>query len=753
MRRIVLVTVMLIAVASAAAQEFNPIPRAWKWLGNEEVIFSYDGSFADSSAFVLNARSGKRIEGVAASAKFTDFPLKPEGAVNLTYSPDSTKLAFTRDNDLYVVDIASGKETRLTSDGSDVILNGYASWVYYEEIFGRPSRYRAFWWSPDSRKIGFYRFDNSQVPMFPIYSAFANPAAAASQSQSPRVTDLALGGSLSETRYPKAGQTNPQVRIGIVDLDTAIPTSSAVQPGTVIQNETPDCHFERAERVEKSIIWADFDPTLDQYFGIPFWGPDSKDFFIARMPRLQNTIDLYAVNVTDGSKRHVYNETYKTWLNWFDGVVFTDKGLYMAREFETGWQQIYFLSYDGKEFRRLTDGPNWNVSIIRVDEKKGDVYYTAKRERVAKQALYKVDKNGRIWALTHPDYNATGISFSPDGKYFVASYSNLQTPDRIGIFQTRSGWESRGNYCICAPDRSCIGPDDLSVRFDPEHILVADRRGPDYDASKYALGELVFMTTEDGFRLPGMIVYPKNFDSSKKYPVHVDIYGGPNTPMVRDRWVTPNAANQWYSENGIIQITVDPRAAGHNGRAGLDMIYRQLTVWEVKDFCAWADWLKSLPYVDGDKIGVEGFSFGGTMTSMLLMQAPDKFHYGIAGGGVYDWALYDSHYTERYMDTPQNNPEGYEVAKVLNYVKGYPTEYVTETVQASEAVMLKLPHGTGDDNVHHQNTLQLLDALHREGKKFDFMIYPDGMHGYRGYQGNHFQNANNEFWLKYLKSE
>ena len=753
MRRIVLVTVMLIAVASAAAQEFNPIPRAWKWLGNEEVIFSYDGSFADSSAFVLNARSGQRIEGVAAPAKFTDFPLKPEGAVNLTYSPDSTKLAFTRDNDLYVVDIASGKETRLTSDGSDVILNGYASWVYYEEIFGRPSRYRAFWWSPDSRKIGFYRFDNSQVPMFPIYSAFANPAAAASQSQSPRVTDLALGGSLSETRYPKAGQTNPQVRIGIVDLDTAIPTSPAVQPGTVIQNETPDCHFERAERGEKSIIWADFDPTLDQYFGIPFWGPDSKEFFIARMPRLQNTIDLYAVNVTDGSKRHVYNETYKTWLNWFDGVVFTDKGLYMAREFETGWQQIYFLSYDGKEFRRLTDGPNWNVSIIRVDEKKGDVYYTAKRERVAKQALYKVDKNGRIWALTHPDYNATGISFSPDGKYFVTSYSNLQTPDRIGIFQTRSGWESRGSYCICAPDRSRIGPDDLSVRFDPEHILVADRRGPDYDASKYALGELVLITTEDGFRLPGMIVYPKNFDSSKKYPVHVDIYGGPNTPMVRDRWVTPNAANQWYSENGIIQITVDPRAAGHNGRAGLDMIYRQLTVWEVKDFCAWADWLKSLPYVDGDKIGVEGFSFGGTMTSMLLMQAPDKFHYGIAGGGVYDWALYDSHYTERYMDTPQNNPEGYEVAKVLNYVKGYPTEYVTETVQASEAVMLKLTHGTGDDNVHHQNTLQLLDALHREGKKFDFMIYPDGMHGYRGYQGNHFQNANNEFWLKYLKSE
>ena len=747
MRRIVLLMVMLIAAASAAAQEFNRVPYAWKWLGNEDVIFSYDGSFADSSAFVYNARNGKRIEGVSAPAKFSGFPLKPVGAVNLTYSPDSTKLAFTRDNDLYIVDIVSGKETRLTFDGSDVILNGYASWVYYEEIFGRPSRYRAFWWSPDSKKIGFYRFDNSQVPMFPIYSAFANPAAAASQSQSPRVTDLALGGSLSETRYPKAGQTNPQVRIGIVDLSGCA-----------------GCPLSNSSNCVPEVTWADFDPTLDQYFGIPFWGPDSKEFYIARMPRLQNTIDLYAVNVTDGSKRHVYNETYKTWLNWFDGVVFTDRGLYMAREFETGWQQIYFLSYDGKEFHRLTDGPNWNVAIVRVDEKKGDVYFTAKRDAVAKQALYKVDKKGVIKALTDPAYNATGISFSPDGKYFVASLSNMATPIKVAVVANKGGVVSSGTYNFCAnPVRDnqdktsgkMRAPVEITVKpaLYPRCNIVADMQGPDYDASSYALPELVYITVADGLNLPGMIVYPKNFDESKKYPVHVDIYGGPNTPMVRDRWVTPNAANQWYSENGIIQITVDPRAAGHNGRAGLDMIYRQLTVWEVKDFCEWAEALQRLPYVDGDKIGVEGFSFGGTMTSMLLMQAPDKFHYGIAGGGVYDWALYDSHYTERYMDTPQNNPEGYEVSKVLNYVNGYPTEYLTETVPARDPVMLKLTHGTGDDNVHHQNTLQLLDALHKDGKKFDFMIYPDGMHGYRGYQGNHFQNANNEFWLKYLKSE
>ena len=740
MKRILMILMSVTVTASVFAQEFQSIPRVWKWLGNEEVIFSYLGTYQGDDAFVVNARSGKVSEGVSAPARFSFYPVRPEGAVNLTYSPDSTKLAFTRDNDLYVVDIASKEETRLTFDGSDVILNGYASWVYYEEIFGRASRYRAFWWSPDSKKIGFYRFDNSQVPMFPIYSAFANPEAAASQSQSPRVTDLALGGSLSETRYPKAGQTNPQVRIGIVDLE----------------GECVGCPM----RCDEAITWADFDPALDQYFGIPFWGPDSKEFFIARMPRLQNTIDLYAVSTEDGSKRHVYNETYKTWLNWFDGVVFTDNGLYMAREFETDWQQIYFLSYDGKTFRRLTDGPNWNVAIVRVDEKKGDVYYTAKRDAVAKQALYKVDKKGVITALTDPAYNATGISFSPDGKYFVASLSNMTTPTQIAVIANKGGVVSDGKNNVCAyPSDSgktgmlweAVETDAKPVRY-PAATIVADMKGSDYDPAKYALPELVYITVQDGFNLPGMIVYPKNFDPSKKYPVHVDIYGGPNTPLVRDRWVTPNADNQWYSENGIIQITIDPRAAGHNGRAGLDMIYRQLTVWEVKDFCEWAAALQNLPFVDAEKIGVEGFSFGGTMTSMLLMQAPDKFYYGIAGGGVYDWALYDSHYTERYMDTPQNNPEGYAVSKVLNYVEGYPTQYAADKSSASavEPVMLKLTHGTGDDNVHHQNTLQLLDAMHKAGKKFDFMIYPDGMHGYYGYQGDHFQNANNEFWLRYL---
>ena len=683
-----LVSLCLLALAlSASAQAFTDIPYAWKWLSDREVAFSYDGRFSGDKDFAVDAKTHARRL-AQAPAKYTEFPIRPEGAVNLTYSPDSTMLAFTRANDLYVADIATGKETRLTYDGTDLILNGYASWVYYEEILGRPSMYRAFWWSPDSRKIGFYRFDNTQVPMFPIYS--------------PKGQD----GSLNQTRYPKCGEPNPEVRIGIVDL--AKPSE---------------------------IVWADFDEKEDQYFGIPFWGADSQSFFISREPRTQNTLDLYSVSVADGSKKHIYHETYKTWLDWIEGMIFTEKGLYMVRSFETGWQQIYFLSYDGSVLRRLTDGPNWRVQLLRVDEKKGDVYFLARRDATVRGAVYKVDKKGVITALTDPSYDAASVQFSPDGKYFVASLGNAVTPNKVWLYETAK------------PSKP---------------YLVADAAGPDFKASDYALPQMITLTTHDGLVLPASIVYPKDFDPSRKYPVHMDIYGGPDTPQVRDNWRRPTEASQWWSEHGIIQITTDCRAAGHNGRLGLDQIYRQLDQVEVEDFVEWAKWLQSLPYVRADKIGVEGFSFGGTMTALLVMDHSEQFHYGIAGGGVYDWSLYDTHYTERFMDTPQNNPEGYARTRAISHAVNYPVVHSTaapvsgsaaEAARAVEPVMLKITHGTGDDNVHFQNTLQLIDELQRHGKKFEFMIYPDGMHGYRGYQGAHFQQANREFWLKYLLSE
>ena len=676
MKKLFLTLSFLAALACGAfTQEFNRMPYAYKWLGDKEVAFTYNGMYTDDTCFKLVMPKGTKVTGVQAPEKFSDFPLKPEGAVNLTYSPDSTMLAFTRANDLYVVTIADGKECRLTFDGTATVMNGYASWVYYEEILGRPSRYRAFWWSPDSKRLAFYHFDDTEVPMFPIYSPFGQD------------------GKLRETHYPKVGEKNPEVKIGFVDVPEAF-----------------------AGRV--STVWADFDEKEDQYFGIPFWSDDSQTFYVAHEPRIQNTLDLFAVSPRDGSKRVLYHEYYPTWLDWIEGMLFTEKGLYMVRAFETGWQQIYFLGYDGT-VRRLTDGPNWRVALVRA-EKDGTVYFTAQRDELhIRQALYKVSPKGVITPLTDESLNVTGVKFSPDGKYFVAQTSSLAAPAQLRVYQTSK------------PSKNW---------------LVADQKGPDFDASKYSLGKVITIENE-GFVLPGILVLPKEFDPSKQYPVHVDIYGGPDSPQVTDRWVSP-AAYAWYQQNGIIELIADCRASGHNGRAGLDCIYKQLSTVEVDDFVAWAEYLQSLPYVKGDKIGVEGFSFGGTMTAVLVATAPQAFHYGIAGGGVYDWKLYDTHYTERFMSTPEDNPDGYARTRAVDRIASYPARPGDDG-----SVMLKLTHGTGDDNVHYQNTLQLIDALQKIGASFDFMVYPDGMHGYRGYQGVHFQAENNAFWLKYLKGE
>ena len=656
------------------------LPMAYKWLNDKEVVFSTWGTYTEDDCFKLVMPKGTRVTGVKAPEKYSSFPLQPEGAVNLTYSPDSTMLAFTRENDLYVVRIADGTECRLTFDGTPTVMNGYASWVYYEEILGRPSRYCAFWWSPDSRRLAFYHFDDTEVPVFPIYSPFGQD------------------GRLRVTHYPKVGEKNPEVRIGFADVPAAFAGS-------------------------RDLVWADFDEKEDQYFGIPFWSDDSRTFYVAREPRIQNTLDLYAVSPLDGSKKPVYHETYPTWLDWIEGMLFTEKGLYMVRNFETGWQQVYFLSYDGT-VRRLTDGPNWRISLVRA-EKDGTVYFTAQRDDLhVRQALYKVSPKGVITALTDESLNVSGVQFSPDGKYFVAQTSSLAVPPELRVYQTSK------------PSKNW---------------LVADQKR----LASSAAGKIVSICN-DGFVLPGVIYYPKNFDPAKKYPVHVDIYGGPDTPQVTDRWVAPSRY-AWYAENGIIELIADCRASGHNGRAGLDQIYKQLSTVEIDDFVAWAEWLQSQPYVQGDKIGVEGFSFGGTMTALLVATAPQAYHYGIAGGGVYDWKLYDTHYTERFMSTPEDNPDGYARTRAVDRIVSYParhrgTEAEDGTV-SDGSVMLKITHGTGDDNVHYQNTLQLVDALHKIDADFDFMVYPDGMHGYRGYQGLHFQDANNAFWLKYLKGE
>jgi len=375
----------------------------------------------------------------------------------------------------------------------------------------------------------------------------------------------------------------------------------------------------------------------------------------------------------------VYHEEYPTWINWIEDMVFTDKGFYMARDFETGWQQIYFLGFDGR-LQRLTQGQNWNIRLLKVDGKY--LWFTAYRDSRIHPSLYRMNlRSKKIESLTDPSKWVRNVKINEDGT-FTADCSQS--------------------------------------------------------------GAQVVKITNDGYDLYGLISFPQGFDPARKYPVVMQLYGGPGTAYVRDRKGDRDATDKWCSENGIIYIVVDPRSSGENGRKGMDEAFRRMTVIELQDYIAWARHLQSLPYVDGAHIGVTGFSFGGTTTSMLVLRYPEYFRCGIAGGGVYDWTLYDTHYTERFMCTPAENPEGYKEASVLHYVEDGLTS------PAYRPYSLKLTHGTGDDNVHFQNTLRLVDALQHKGIKFELMFYPDGMHGYRGAQKEHSDAADHDFWIKNL---
>ncbi|MBR3526940.1 MAG: DPP IV N-terminal domain-containing protein [Bacteroidales bacterium] len=610
---------------------------------------------------------------LASSPSLVEMPQLVEGWVNPTYSPDYSKIAYTLGNNLYSIDVNTREIVQHTSDGSDVILNGYASWVYYEEIFGRASRYKAFWWSPDSKILAFYRFDNTKVPMFPIYN---------SEGQH---------GSINETRYPKAGDPNPEVKIGFV---------------SVRGGET---------------VWADFDSSKDQYFGIPFWNPEGTRFMVSWMDRSQDNLRMYSVDPVYGNKYQVYSEQQATWIDWMEQMLFTDKGMYIVRDTNL-WQQIYFLSYDGKVYKRITDGgENWGIRLLRVDRRY--LYYTAKRESTVRNDIYRITlSNNKVERISSGGYNFASVRVEEEGGTKIyASMSNLSTPTKEVVFNI---------------------PRDGSLRRMKMDVLF-DSKGPDFDKFEIAVPELVYITTRDGIDLPATVIWPIDMDRSGrvKYPVKVNIYGGPDNPQVLDSWKGVSFNNQWWAYHGVIQVVLDTRSAGHLGKAGMNQVYRRLSVLELQDFIDGISYFRKYPFVNSQKVGIEGFSYGGTMSLLCCTAANEYFQYAIAGGAVADWKLYDTHYTERYMDTPQDNPSGYAQAAVFDRMGAY---------RGDKTNMLRYTHGTGDDNVHFQNGLQIIDKLQQLGKDFELMIYPQGMHGYRGYQSNQSNLQDYRFWYEYL---
>jgi dipeptidyl-peptidase-4 len=679
------------AVVALAQMPQSNLPRFVRWVDNNQVVVSTKlNNEKTAKEYVYNIAT-KQYSPAPAAIQSTDKQvvvknanlfLKENGVEtqltfdaaeekNPTLSPDGKFVGYTKNNNLFTLSLDDKKETAITNEDTKGILNGYASWVYFEEIFGRPTQYRAFWWSPDSKFISFMRFDERKVPMFPIYNSDGQH------------------GYIEETRYPKVGDSNPTVKIGWV-----APTGGP-------------------------ITWADFNEQDDQYFGWPIWNPNNNTMWLSWMDRGQNNLKIYELDMASGAKKEVYKEYQKTWIDLEDRVsgrinfLANNKG-YIAQSDASGWNQLYLYHMNGQLQNAITNGKYTVTGIKLIDEKNSTIYFTARGiENTARIDFYCVSFDGKnLKRLSLGEYNYSQINLAPDAKHFVAVYSNVKTPTTVSV--------------IDIPKKGVAVVQQLGTAVDSN-----------FNAANFAKTELIRIKSADGlYELPALVTWPKNMDPNKKYPLLVSIYGGPNAGTVMDSWSNPASKENWAKE-GLIQVAFDHRASGHFGKEGVNYMYRNLGYWEMQDYMTMAKWFIANGSADAKKIGITGFSYGGYMSCYAVTYGASVFTHAMAGGSVVDWSLYDSHYTERYMDTPGENPEGYKSSSVLSYIKDFKGT-------------LQLVHGTSDDNVHMQNSIQLLSALQDNGKEVEFMLYPGGRHGWGAAKGKHFNELKNKFIYTHL---
>jgi dipeptidyl-peptidase-4 len=566
----------------------------------------------------------------------------PEEEVGEGFSPDGRMVSFVRENNLYVEDLnMQRRERALTRDGSAKILNGRLDWVYQEELYGR-GNFGAYWWSPDSTSIAYLRFDERPVPEFTV------------------VDHIPYDQKLEVTPYPKAGDPNPIVKLGVVNAaggETRWVNTFKYQP-------------------------EDFLITRVS------WNPDGKSVVYQAQNREQTFLDLNFADAKTGESKTVIRETTKAWVATIDNPTWLKNGSFLWLSERTGWQHIYHYDATGKLIRQVTDG-KWEADPLEgVDEEKGLIYFAATEHSHIGPQAYSIKLDGTEMKRLSTTEGTHRINFSPAYNYFVDSWSDLNTPTQIRLY------DSTGKL----------------VRVVNENKV---------DALKnYKLGtpELMQVKTRDGFVMEALMIKPPDFDPKQKYPVMSFTYGGPHAPQVRNGWgSTTYMWHQLLSQKGFIIWVCDNRTASGKGMESTWPVYKNFGELELRDLEDGVTWLKSQPYVDGSRIGLWGWSYGGFMTSYALTHS-QSFKIGIAGGTVADWRDYDSIYTERYMGTPQNNPEGYKRSSPVTAARNLHGK-------------LLLIHGAIDDNVHMANTIQFVYELQKARKQFQLMLYPKSRHG------------------------
>ena len=578
------------------------------------------------------------------SKKITEVSAKGK-QLFATFSPDGNSVAFVRDNNLFVKNLLNGEEKQLTSDGkNNEVINGRSDWVYEEEF----SFAQAFYWSPDGKKIAFYKFNEKEVPEF----------------------SMTMFDGLYPTeykyKYPKPGEKNAIVSIHVYDLASS--NTKTVDIGT----------------------------ESDQYIPRIRWTQDANTVCVLRMNRHQNKVEYLLANANTGATNTMMTETDKYYVDIEkEQLTFLNNGKQFINVSEKdGFNHIYLYDLSGKQIAQITKGA-WEVSdIYGIDQKNGLVYYQSSESSPLQRDVYVIGLNGKGKRKISTQAGTNTASFSTTFNYYILANSSAKSPSYVSL-HTNKGAVIR---------------------------VLEDNAKAKAKFAEYQLSPTEFfsLTTSEGVILNGYMIKPANFDPNKKYPVFMYVYGGPGSQNVADSW--SGSRNMWFNylaQKGYIIACVDNRGTGLRGAEFKKMTYQNLGHYETIDQIEAAKWLAKQSYVDGSRIGIWGWSYGGYMSSLCITKGADTFKMAIAVAPVTTWRYYDSIYTERYLRTPQENAKGYDENSPINFADKLKGKFL-------------LIHGTADDNVHFQNSVMFSEALIQANKSFEQAYYPNKNHGIFG---------------------